>query len=213
MESLKKETLDRIKSLRGSLSQDEFSKKVHSSQPNMSRLFSRGKASYDTLIAIANAYDVTLDWLFCVSDKKKPDGRIPPSEMTYADIISIAAYLYEIGATQEGWYDGDPEGIPQFIELVDPVLKYLFETHFQSKIVDNEMLEIWTQKHLETFSKYKVAAWPESIRNEFVRQQGGHIARREDIIHLLEHPEDYIPDSEPQTASDAFAAFNEELPF
>lgn len=196
MEALDKETIDRILSLRDGLSQESFAEKIHSSQSNMSRLFKKGQASYSTLISIAKTFDVTLDWLLGLSDKKKPDGRIPPSEMTYADIISVAIYLYDIGATEEGWYNSDAPA-PQYIEINDPVLEYLVESHFQAKSVDSEMRKIWLAQQLETFSSYKVLPFPPALLKEFKsRFQRGNPSR-EDILHLLDHPEDYISEATP----------------
>ena len=189
MESLDKDTIARIRELRGDMSQEEFAGYINSSQANMSRLFSKGQASYSTLIAIAQKYDVSLDWLLGLSKKRKPDGRIPPNEMTYADIISIAIYLYDIGAIEEGWYSNE-ERAPQYIEINDPVFRYLVESHFQAQSVDKAMREIWLQQQLDLFSKYKVTPWSAEVREEFYTQVMNPSSKREDIIHLLENPEE-----------------------
>lgn len=216
MEALDKETLARIKELRGDMSQNEFAEYIHSSQANMSRLFSKGQASYTTLISIAQTYDVSLDWLLGISEKRKPDGRIPPNEMTYADIISIATYLYDIGAIEEGWYSNE-ERAPQYIEISDPVLRYLVESHFQAQSVDKSMREIWVRQQLDLFSKYKVTPWSEDVRREFYTQVLDEFSKREGIIRLLENPDDFPAKKKktPKTSPsyNPFIEMDDELPF
>ena len=64
-------TLERIKELKGSDSQEVFAKKINTTQSKMSKMLTGTPPSAATLKAMAEAYDVSVDWLLGLSDNKK----------------------------------------------------------------------------------------------------------------------------------------------
>lgn len=84
----------RLKELRDSLglNQSEFSESIQLKQPTYNA-YEKGanKPQVDTLIKIAQKYNVSIDWLCGLSDD---EGRPKLSFDTYADILSV---IFEMG--------------------------------------------------------------------------------------------------------------------
>ena len=63
-------TLERILELKGNDTQDAFGKKIKMSQANVSKMLKGTPPSAATLIEIAKAYHVSVDWLLGLSEQK-----------------------------------------------------------------------------------------------------------------------------------------------
>ena len=109
----------RIKELRLSLklTQSTFAESIGTSQNALSGYENNDRTpSYDVLLAIAQKYNVSLDWLCGLSDKKPSTSIIS----TYSDIIRLLTAIadnsilnieiaYDIPTEYEGCYENAPE--------------------------------------------------------------------------------------------------------
>lgn len=162
-------TAERIKELKGMDSQEAFASRINATQSGVSRLLSGDPPSAATLISIAKAYDVSVDWLLGLSDNKER-VRIPSAEkMTYADAIAVLDKLFWMGSID---YGVDPEmgfHIPSMIYVDDPVLTYILET--REKVYDSEgyLQKAWYETTAKRYVDLEVPWWSEYMKNDFKR--------------------------------------------
>lgn len=98
---MKKNFCDRLRELRGDLSQDEFASKIGTKQTTLSN-WERGfrEPNFSGLVLIATSCGVSADWLLGLSNERTPgstaasDARIAELEMENLQLKSAnAAYL------------------------------------------------------------------------------------------------------------------------
>ena len=93
-------TLQRIKELKGGDSQEVFAQRIHSTQSNVSKMLKGTPPSASTLRTLAEEYQVSVDWLLGLSDKKEL-GNVAKTQiingelLTYADVIVVLDALYK----------------------------------------------------------------------------------------------------------------------
>lgn len=100
---------ERIRELRGEESQESFGKKINVSQSTIST-WSTGKTpDAGTLIMIAKKYNISLDWLFGLSDMKSLRQKPVETTSTYGDMIELVETMYECGIVEANY---QPEAGP-----------------------------------------------------------------------------------------------------
>ena len=95
-------TLERILELKGNDTQDAFGKKIKMSQANVSKMLKGTPPSAATLIEIAKAYHVSVDWLLGLSEQKEHTSNLDVSNLTYSDVMAVIDKLYENGRISSG---------------------------------------------------------------------------------------------------------------
>ena len=96
MDSIK----ERLREAFGSDSQETIGKNLNMTQGNVSKLLSGAQQpTVDTLLRIANVYDVSIDWLMGLSDRKKVIK--PETGTTYGLAVETIQDLLEINYTSD----------------------------------------------------------------------------------------------------------------
>lgn len=113
MDSIK----ERLREAFGSDSQETIGKNLNMTQGNVSKLLSGAQQpTVDTLLRIANVYDVSIDWLMGLSDRKKVIK--PETGTTYGLAVETIQDLLEIN------YPSDKE-VEDFNSKVSPLLNLI----------------------------------------------------------------------------------------
>ena len=146
-------TIERIKELKGNDSQDTFAQKINMTQSNVSKLLGGTPPSASTLIAISRAYDVSVDWLLGLSDRKSKKNFPDLDNLTYADALAVFDRLIENDSIFS--YEMDRSSF----HLLDGVLTYLLESRLTIENVDIETRRYWYKTTAEQFSEYKIVRW------------------------------------------------------
>ena len=85
-------TIKRIKEIKGKMSQEKFAEKINSSQPVISKILNGEAPSINVLISISKEFDVSVDWLLGLSQKKSISHSSKYNSddpLTYSDIIGF----------------------------------------------------------------------------------------------------------------------------
>lgn len=162
-------TITRIMELMGNDSQETFAEKIKTTQSNVSKMLKgTQQPSAATLKAIAQVYDVSVDWLLGLSNSKTTAYQLDTSRLTYADAISVLVELYKRGSIING-YDESGENIdPSFIKVRDEALLYMLRCRLMLTSTNEEMRKYWLDTTVKNFSKTEVLQWADNIRDEFV---------------------------------------------
>lgn len=151
-------TIERIKELKGNDSQEIFAKKINMTQSNVSKLLAGTPPSASTLIAISKAYDVSVDWLLGLSDRKNSKNFPDLDNITYADALAVFDRLIENKSILTNVMTD-----PSMFRSVDGVLNYLLESRLTIENVDINTRRYWYKTTAKQFSDYKIIKW----RKEF----------------------------------------------
>ena len=147
-------TIERIKELKGNDSQETFAKKINMTQSNVSKLLGGTPPSASTLIAISRAYDVSVDWLLGLSDRKSSKNFPDLDNITYADALAVFDRLIENKSINTNIMND-----PSMFRSVDGVLNYLLESRLTIETVDIKTRRYWYKTAAEQFSDYKIVKW------------------------------------------------------
>ena len=158
-------TIERIKELKGADSQEIFAQKINMTQSNVSKMLGGMPPSASTLIAISKAYDVSVDWLLGLSDRKSRKNFPDLDNITYADALAVFDRLIENDSIYANEMDSS------MFRSLDGVLSYLLESRLTVENVDIETRRYWYKTTAEQFSEYKIIKWKqeyEEVFNDFV---------------------------------------------
>ena len=155
-------TIERIKELKGSDSQEIFAQKINMTQSNVSKLLGGTPPSASTLIAISRAYDVSVDWLLGLSDRKSRKNFPDLDNITYADALAVFDRLIENDSLFTNVMSD-----PSMFRSIDSVLNYLLESRLTVDNVDVETRRYWYKTTAEQFSDYKLLKWSERYDKAF----------------------------------------------
>lgn len=113
---------ERLREAFGSDSQETIGKNLNMTQGNVSKLLSGvQQPTVDTLFRIANVYDVSIDWLMGLSDRKKVIK--PEIGTTYGLAVETIQELLIHGSEM---VDKEREGCIE-ISITDPILVKLLK--------------------------------------------------------------------------------------
>lgn len=153
----------RIKELRTSLkmTQSEFASSIGSSQNALSGYENRDRIpSYDILVSIATTYNVSIDWLCGLSDKKALDNHIS----TYKDLFQLFVNILDTRYQNQDTMPiidiinaetsivtltlhDDPNFQSFFSKWCD-----IFKLHCENTI-DDDLYKMWIEKQLSTYDR------------------------------------------------------------
>lgn len=163
-------TLERIKQLKGSDSQEVFAKKIKTSQSNVSKMLTGTPPSAATLKALAEEYKVSVDWLLGLSDKKEcacevQSHNLTADNITYADVMAVLDVLYRKGSIEVGvdynGYNGEPD--PTQIVFKDRVLKYFADNRYRFYGGSMDIYNIWIKQAIEHYSNQPIIEWTQLV--------------------------------------------------
>jgi len=204
-------TLERILELKGNDTQDAFGKKIKMSQANVSKMLKGTPPSAATLIEIAKAYHVSVDWLLGLSEQKEHTSNLDVSNLTYSDVMAVIDKLYENGTIQMG-YDYNSygnESDPGMLLVQDKILLFLLEGMDKLSGDNADIAGLWKDKTYKAFSNTPLLQWsekvdtiykqnmPEQNSNETISKLAKDI--REGSVKIIEEnnfimfPEDELP--------------------
>lgn len=146
-------TLERILELKGNDTQDAFGKKIKMSQANVSKMLKGTPPSAATLIEIAKAYHVSVDWLLGLSEQKEHTSNLDVSNLTYSDVMAVIDKLYENGTIQMG-YDYNSygnESDPGMLLVQDKILLFLWKVWINCPEIMLILLVCGRIKHIKPF--------------------------------------------------------------
>ena len=155
-------TIERIKELKGSDSQEIFAKKINLTQSNVSKMLGGMPPSASTLIAIAKEYDVSVDWLLGLSDRKSRNNFPDLDNITYADALAVFDRLIEYDSLFTNSTD------PSKFHSFDYILNYLLESRITVGNVDINTRRYWYETTAEQFSEFKIMKWSEILKKIYV---------------------------------------------
>ena len=161
-------TLQRIKELKGGDSQEVFAQRIHSTQSNVSKMLKGTPPSASTLRTLAEEYQVSVDWLLGLSDKKEL-GNVAKTQvingelLTYADVIVVLDELYKKNSINVGMsycrYDAEPNS--SIIDVNDRVLKYFLDNRMRYVGGSQDIYNIWLELAKKHFAELPVLEWSE----------------------------------------------------
>lgn len=156
---MKSITTERINELKGNLSQDEFAKRINSSQPVISKILNGDQPSINILTALSNCYNVSVDWLLGLSDRKFKNGYSIYNETqptTYADICSLIVTLLKNNSISKVSIDT----INEYSHLRNgQFVLYVNDLYIQDLVISAETLLKSSPESIET--------WLENISNNY----------------------------------------------
>lgn len=158
-------TLERILELKGNDTQDAFGKKIKMSQANVSKMLKGTPPSAATLIEIARAYHVSVDWLLGLSEQKEHTSNLDVSNLTYSDVMAVIDKLYENGTIQMG-YDYNSygnESDPGMLLVQDKILLFLLEGMDKLSGDNADIAGLWKDKTYKAFSNTPLLQWSEKV--------------------------------------------------
>lgn len=158
-------TLERILELKGNDTQDAFGKKIKMSQANVSKMLKGTPPSAATLIEIAKAYHVSVDWLLGLSEQKEHTSNLDVSKLTYSDVMAVIDKLYENGTIQMG-YDYNSygnESDPGMLLVQDKILLFLLEGMDKLSGDNADIAGLWKDKTYKAFSNTPLLQWSEKV--------------------------------------------------
>lgn len=158
-------TLERILELKGNDTQDAFGKKIKMSQANVSKMLKGTPPSAATLIEIAKAYHVSVDWILGLSEQKEYTSNLDVSNLTYSDVMAVIDKLYENGTIQMG-YDYNSygnESDPGMLLVQDKILLFLLEGMDKLSGGNADIAGLWKDKTYKAFSDTPLLQWSEKI--------------------------------------------------
>lgn len=198
-------TLERIKMLKGTDSQDTFARKINTTQSNVSKLLNGSPPSAATLKSLAEVYNVSVDWLLGLSDEMEVSSKahshnLTAETLTYGDVMAVLEAIYEKMSVEEGYtqegYNSEPD--PGSIIVRDGVLRYFLENRSRYSGGSRDIYDIWLSKVKERFGKMPLLKWtkavqilydgnfPDQLSDESVLKLVDDIANNRKLKHSLE---------------------------
>lgn len=180
-----KQTIERIKELKGSETQEKFAEKIHTSQSNVCKLLNGTAPSASTLIAISKVYGVSVDWLLGLTDRKSSKNFPDTNEITYSDALAVFDVLIENQSLMTNCM-----GNPSMYVVLDSVLNHLLGSRLTVKDLDVDTRKFWYKTTAEQFADYKILKWKPQYKESYENYMSRKSAKPEnadvaDFIDLL----------------------------
>lgn len=171
---------ERLREAFGSDSQDTIGKKLNMTQGNVSKLLSGAQQpTLDTLYRIATVYDVSVDWIMGLSDRKK--SIKPESGTTYGLAIETIQDIVHRGAEMS---DKEKEGAVE-IKIKDPILVKLIRKSAALSKADWEMFKDWRKNRLSVFDD-KPLIWASTFMSNNVGFLAGEATTESNLLEVYE---------------------------
>jgi len=171
---------ERLREAFGSDSQDTIGKKLNMTQGNVSKLLSGAQQpTLDTLYRIATVYDVSVDWIMGLSDRKKTIK--PESGTTYGLAVETIQDIVHRGAEMS---DREKEGIVE-VKIKDPILIKLIRKSTGLSKADWEMFKDWRKNRLSVFDD-KPILWSGTFMNHNVEFLAGEATSESNLLEVYE---------------------------
>lgn len=154
-------TTQRIKELKGSESQEQFASKLHMSQSNISKILNGMPPSASVLTVLAKEYDVSVDWLLGLTDRRSRKSFPDRDNITYADVLAVFDKLMESNSIYENIVRN------HVFVINDRALDYLLKSRVKARSVDISTCEFWYNKAAENFANVKIINWEKHIESFF----------------------------------------------
>ncbi len=148
----------RIEQLMGTMSQKDFADSIGTVQSNISRIKNGAPPSAGLLLAIADQYNVSVDWLLGRTEEEKVVTAPRGSSTTYADVMTILDILFKRN-TIETKVDENGKEITSEIVINDKALQYLLLNYSLLRDGSTEVKEARMQSVSDTFSETRVVKW------------------------------------------------------
>lgn len=158
-------TLEHILELKGNDTQDVFGKKIKMSQANVSKMLKGTPPSAATLIEIAKAFHVSVDWLLGLSEQKEHTSNLDVSNLTYSDVMAVIDKLYENGTIQMGYDYNSYANESDLGKLLvqDKILLFLLEGMDKLSGDNADIAGLWKDKTYKAFSDTPLLQWNEEV--------------------------------------------------
>ena len=146
--ALNTETLrSRLRIAFGSDPQDMVAKKLNMTQGTISKILSGNQQpTLETIYHIAEAYNVSVDWLLGLSEKRQVTKY--NGETTYAIATETIGDLVKKGAK----IDNEKKSPEAVIHIEDPLLRMLLRKSITLAETDRDMYENWAKEKLSLFA-------------------------------------------------------------
>ena len=175
----KKAVADRLKEIMND-SQEVIAKKLNMTQGNVSKLLSGAQQpTLDTLYRIATVYNVSIDWLMNLSDRKKCIKL--ESGTTYGLAVEAIQDLVQCGSEM---IDKEKEGIVE-ISITGPILVKLIRKSRALSKADWELYKDWKNTRLSMFDD-KAIVWSQAFRNHKVEFLVGEATTESNLLEVYE---------------------------
>lgn len=135
---------ERLREAFGNDSQETIAKKLNMTQGNISKILKGQQPSLDTIYHVSKIYDVSVDWLLGLSEKK--------SVVKYCDGVTYAtATETMLDMKMKGVISEEEKGGKIRFEIRDPLLKMLYKKGTALSKVDRELYVNWRKEKLAMF--------------------------------------------------------------
>ena len=155
-------TIERIKELKGSESQESFAEKVNMTQSNVSKLLNGTPPSASTLIAVSREYNVSVDWFLGLTDRKSSKNFPDTNEISYADALAVFDVLIENDSLIAKHNDNS-----SMFRVQDEVLNYLLGSLLTVGKLDKDTRMYWYKTTAEQFADFKILKWDSEVNRMF----------------------------------------------
>ena len=166
--------IQRMKELMGDCTQTRFSELTGISQSSISKILNNQHSlTANNIVAIAEAYNVSTDWLLGLSDEKHPQTIISEPKLdafTYGDIFNVFSKLiHENGITMFQDNFTDVNGVTHcltevgILQVNDKILKrMLYENTTTMNLVD-DVYQSWFDSRYTEYDKVPYISYDETI--------------------------------------------------
>lgn len=166
----------RMKELKGEMTQKEFENKTGISQSSYSKIINNTRGlSADNLVKIADAFDVSTDWLLGRTDNKSPLSiKSEEYQVTYGDIFKVMTYLLQnhgLYAIPESFLgiDGKQHVLnnTQSLHVDDKILGSICSVWKNTVTAPNDVYNNWRNSCIDKYSKIPYLSWDAAINNAY----------------------------------------------
>lgn len=171
-----------MKELMGDMTQQQFEEKTGVPQSSISKILSNQRdLTANNICLIAEAFDVSTDWLLGRTDERKPPEPVKKSEEpTYGDIFEVVTYLLKknaLTAWQEGLLgvDGRDHKLNsvQSLSINDEILRSMFYEWITMQAAPQDAYDDWNTKRVDAYSALPYLSWDAAIADAFHHFYGG----------------------------------------
>ena len=171
---------DRLREAFGADSQETIGKKLNMTQGNVSKLLSgTQQPTIDTLYRIATTYDVSIDWLMGLSDRKKCIK--PDSNVTYGLAVEVLQNLIQSGSKLVD----DEKQNQMEIKIEDPIIVKLLRKCRTLSKADWDLFKEWKNTKLSLFDD-KPVRWTHTFKNNNVEFLAGEATSESNLLEVYE---------------------------
>ena len=169
---------DRLKIIFDGETQETSARKLSTVQGTISKWLS-GEAipPTETLLLIAEAYNVSIDWLMGLSDQRKIDG-IAYEKITYEQAIRVIDHLLSTGSidhpdmnsfevekeeSEDSEEEPEPRYDPDYLKVNDRALSYMLRRRMKVVELEDDYYVLWKGK-LGVFEGIRLLNYDEKMQ-------------------------------------------------